>query len=219
MFHVEQEIDLPFLIQKCSTDIGVTLNSEQAQMFAVYLTHLRTWNQTFNLTGITSDEEIVIKHFVDSFAALNAVDIGLGSRLLDVGTGAGFPGVPLKIVRSDLRITLVEPVHKKTSFLRFVVGLLRLDDTEIFEGNLDQFMSDHHATGSYDYITTRALKPHLIMQIGAELLRPGGAAIFYSSQAMSGPGFLTPWQLLKDYSFDLPRGFGQRHVSIFSPSS
>lgn len=216
---MEQEIDLPFLIQKYSTDIGVTLDSEQIQMFVTYLKHLQTWNRTFNITGIISDEEIVVKHFVDSFAALNAVDIRSGSRLLDVGTGAGFPGVPLKIVRPDLRITLVEPVHKKTSFLRFLVGILRLEDTEIFEGNLDQFMSDRQATGLYDYITTRALKPLLIMQIGAGLLRPGGAAIFYSSQSMSGLGFLIPWQLMNDYSFDLPRGFGQRHVSIFSPSS
>ena len=188
-------------------------------MFVAYLKHLQAWNRTFNLTSITSDEEIVIKHFVDSFAALNAAKISSGSSLLDVGTGAGFPGIPLKIVRSDLRITLVEPVHKKTSFLRFLVGLLRLGDTEIFEGNFDQFMSDRHAAGLYDYITTRALKPHLIMQIGARLLRPGGAAIFYSSQSMRGIGFLKPWQLTNDYAFDLPREFGKRHVSIFSPSS
>ena len=187
-------------------------------MFVAYLKHLKIWNRTFNLTSITSDEEIVIKHFVDSFAALKAVKISGGSRLLDVGTGAGFPGVPLKIVRSDLRITLLEPVSKKTSFLRFLVGLLRLEDTEIFEGNLDRFMSNRHATELYDYITTRALKPHFLMQVGSKLLRPGGASIFYSSQSMSGIDFLKPWQLINDYSFDLPRGFGQRHVSIFSPS-
>lgn len=187
-------------------------------MFVAYLKHLQTWNRTFNLTSIASDDEIVIKHFVDSFAALNAVEISSGSRLLDVGTGAGFPGVPLKIVRSDLRVTLVEPVHKKTSFLRFLIGLLRLDDTEIFEGNFDQFISNRQATGSYDYITTRALKPHLIMQIGAKLLRPGGAAIFYSSQSMSEFCFLKTWNLMNDYAFDLPRGFGKRHVSICSPS-
>jgi 16S rRNA (guanine527-N7)-methyltransferase len=138
---VEHEIDLHRLIQTCSTDIGVSLNSEQVQQFVVYLEFLKTWNQTFNLTGITSDEEIVVKHFVDSFAVLNAVEIGSGTRLLDVGTGAGFPGVPLKIVRPDLRITLVEPVSKKTSFLRFLVGTLRLEATEIFEGTLDRFVS------------------------------------------------------------------------------
>jgi 16S rRNA (guanine527-N7)-methyltransferase len=216
---VEHEIDLHRLIQTCSTDIGVSLNSEQVQQFVVYLEFLKTWNQTFNLTGITSDEEIVVKHFVDSFAVLNAVEIGSGTRLLDVGTGAGFPGVPLKIVRPDLRITLVEPVSKKTSFLRFLVGTLRLEATEIFEGTLDRFVSQRKGVDSYDYITTRALKTNLILQIGPKLLRPGGAAIFYSSRSMSGLDFLTPWQLINDYSFDLPRRFGRRHICIFSPSS
>jgi 16S rRNA (guanine527-N7)-methyltransferase len=215
---VEQETNLHSFIEKCSADIGITLISAQVQMFVAYLKHLQTWNRTFNLTGITSNDEIVIKHFVDSFAALNAVEISSGSRLLDVGSGAGFPGVPLKIVRPDLRITLVEPLHKRTSFLRFVVGLLKLSDTEIFEGSFDQFMSSGQATGSYDYITTRALKPHLIMQAGATLLRHGGAAIFYSSQSMSGSCLRKSWNLMNDYSFDLPRGFGKRHVSICSPS-
>lgn len=219
MFHVEHEIDLQRLIQTCSTDIGVSLNSVQVQQFVAYLEYLKTWNQTFNLTGITSEEEIVIKHFVDSFAVLNAVEITSGSRLLDVGTGAGFPGVPLKIVRPDLQVTLVEPVSKKTSFLRFLVGTLQLEDTAIFEGTLDRFVSQHGGTDSYDYITTRALKTNLILQTGAKLLRPGGTAIFYSSRSMNGLDFLKPWQLITDYSFDLPRRFGRRHISIFSPSS
>lgn len=216
---MEHEIDLHRLIQTCSTGIGVSLHSEQVQQFVVYLEYLKTWNQTFNLTSITSDEEIVIKHFVDSFAVLNAVHITSGSRLLDIGTGAGFPGVPLKIARPDLRVTLVEPVSKKTSFLRFLVGNLRLEDTEIFEGTLDRFVSQRRDSDPYDYITTRALKPNLILQSGAKLLRPGGAAIFYSSQSIGGLAFLKPWQLINDYSFDLPRRFGRRHISIFSPSS
>ena len=216
---MEHEIDLHRLIQTCSTSIGVSLNNEQVQQFVAYLEYLKTWNRTFNLTAITSDEEIVIKHFVDSFAVLNAVYITSGSRLLDVGTGAGFPGVPLKIVRPDLRVTLVEPVSKKTSFLRFLVGNLRLEDTEIFEGTFDRFVSQRRDSDPYDYITTRALKSNLILQSGAKLLRPGGAAIFYSSQSIGGLAFLKPWQLINDYSFDLPRRFGRRHISIFSPSS
>ena len=216
---MEQEIDLQLLIQTCSAEIGISLNNEQVQMFVTYLEYLKTWNRTFNLTAITSDEEIVIKHFIDSFAVVNAVEIKSGSRLLDIGTGAGFPGVPLKIVRPDLLITLVEPVSKKTSFLRFLVGILRLQEMDIFEGNLDRFISQRRGTDSYDYITTRALKSDLIMQIGARLIRPSGAAIFYSSQSMRGLNFLKPWQLINDYSFELPRGFGRRHISIFSPLS
>jgi 16S rRNA (guanine527-N7)-methyltransferase len=213
---VEQEIALPSLIQECSADVGITLNRHQAQLFTEYLKHLQTWNRSLNLTTIISDEEIVVKHFVDSFAALNAVAISSGSRLLDIGSGAGFPGVPLKIVRPDLSITLVEPSQKKTSFLRFIVGLLRLENVDIFEGNLDRFLDTLSAVGSHDYITTRALKPSLIMNVGAKLLRPGGMAILYSSQLKNGLGSFEPWQVVNHYLFDLPRGFGKRCISICS---
>lgn len=216
---MEQESTLPSLIKKCSADIGVALNAEQIQIFVAYLKHLQNWNRSFNLTRITSDEDIVIKHFLDSFAALNAVEMSTTSSLLDIGTGAGFPGIPLKIVRPDLRLTLVEPVQKKTSFLRFIVGLLGLENTEIFDEPLERFILHHQTIGSYDYITTRALKPNLIMQIGAQLLRQGGVAIFYSSHPISGSDLPLPWHLMSNYSFDLPRGFGKRHISICSPSS
>jgi 16S rRNA (guanine527-N7)-methyltransferase len=213
---VEQEVSLPSLIQECSTNIGITLSSEQVRLFIEYLRHLQTWNRSINLTAIISDEEIVVKHFVDSFAALNAVAINPGSRLLDVGTGAGFPGVPLKIIRPDLSVTLVEPSQKKTSFLRFIVGLLHLENVDIFEGSLDRFLDTLSAVESYDYVTTRALKPSLIMMVGAKLLRPGGMAIFYSSQLRNGLGFFEPWQLVNRYLFDLPMGFGKRCISICS---
>ena len=91
----------------------------------VYLEQLQLWNQSFNLTSITLDDEIIIKHFVDSLAALKADEIMVGASLLDVGTGAGFPGIPLKIARLDLNITLVEPAKKKSAFLHFIVGLHR----------------------------------------------------------------------------------------------
>ncbi len=219
MFHVEQDAALLSFIQQCSKNIGITLSNEQSRLFIEYLKHLKAWNRSFNLTTITSDREIVIKHFVDSFAALNAVEVSSGSRLLDVGTGAGFPGVPLKIVRSDLNVTLVEPVLKKTSFLRFIVGILHLKNVSVFDGTLDQLLDNRHAIGSYDYITTRALNPEMIMEAGSKLLRPEGMAIFYSSQHVNGLTLLNPWRLNNAYSFDLPMGIGKRCISICSPSS
>jgi len=216
---VEQGVALPSLIQECSTNIGITLSTEQIRLFIEYIKNLQTWNRSINLTTIISDEEIVIKHFVDSFAALNAVSINSGSRLLDVGTGAGFPGIPLKIVRPDLSVTLVEPSPKKTSFLRFIIGVLHLENVDIFQGNLERFINTRSVVGSYDYVTTRALKPSLIMTIGTNLLRPGGVAIFYSSQPTNGIGLLDRWNVVNLHQFDLPRGFGKRCISVCSPPS
>ncbi len=213
---MEQDVALSSLIHECSTNIGITLSSEQVHLFIRYLRHLQIWNRSINLTTIISDEEIVVKHFVDSFAALNAVTINSGSRLLDVGTGAGFPGVPLKIARPDLSVTLVEPSQKKTSFLRFIVGLLRLENVDIFEGTIDRYLDTLTTVGSYDYVTTRALKPSLIMNVGANLLRPGGRAIFYSSQLINAICLHEPWQVVNRYLFDLPMEFGKRCISICS---
>ncbi len=213
---MEQESSLSVLLQESSAEIGVPLNNDHVQLFMVYLQQLQTWNRSFNLTRITVNEEIVIKHFVDSLAALKALDIEAGSQLLDVGTGAGFPGIPLKIVRSDLHITLLEPARKKSSFLHFVVGLLRLEKVDIFDDTLDRFIRAHKVEKSFDYITTRALNTELIFLEGTKVVRQGGKAIVYSSQSIENPQSFTDWQLMNEHLFDLPRKYGHRTISIFS---
>jgi 16S rRNA (guanine527-N7)-methyltransferase len=184
----------------------------------VYLKQLQLWNQSFNLTSITLDEEIIIKHFVDSLATLRADDIKVGARLLDVGTGAGFPGIPLKIARLDLNITLVEPARKKSSFLHFIVGLLQLENIDIFDGTLERFLNERQPHGSFDYLATRALKHDLILHDGIRLLRKGGKAILYSSQSVPRSDLSSNWLLVSEYSFQLQKGHGQRVISIVTPS-
>lgn len=183
----------------------------------VYLKHLKLWNQAFNLTAITLDEEIIIKHFIDSLAALRAMSIGIGSYLLDIGTGAGFPGIALKIARQDLGITLIEPAHKKSSFLHFIIGLLHLERINVFQGTIDRFMKDLPATHLYDYVTTRALSPAVIFQHGEKLLKKEGKAFFYSAKSMSQLNCSNNWTFVNEYTFELPKGYGRRTISTFSP--
>jgi 16S rRNA (guanine527-N7)-methyltransferase len=216
---VEQASSPSLLLQESSAEIGVQLDSEQVQLFMVYLKQLQLWNQSFNLTSITLDDEIIIKHFVDSLAALRADDMKVGARLLDVGTGAGFPGIPLKIARLDLHITLVEPSKKKSSFLHFIIGLLRLKNVDIFDGTLERFMNDCLPYGSFDYLTTRALKHDMILRDGTRLLRQDGKAILYSSQSISWSDLSSNWLVMSEFSFQLQKGYGQRVVSIMTPSS
>ena len=205
------------LLQTSSTEIGVPLSTGQVQQFMVYLKHLQLWNQSFNLTGITLHDEIVIKHFVDSLGALRADDIKVGAKLLDVGTGAGFPGIPLKIARMDLDITLVEPARKKLSFLHSITGLLRLESVNIFGGTLERFLDERLSHASFDYLTTRALKHDLILHEGARLLRPGGKVILYSSQPIHQSVFSSNWLLMSAYTFQLQKGYGQRVISVVTP--
>lgn len=216
---MEQASSPSLLLQESSAEVGVPLSIEQVQRFMLYLEHLQLWNQSFNLTSITLDDEIIIKHFVDSLAALKAEDVKVRAKLLDVGTGAGFPGIPLKIARLDLNITLVEPAKKKSSFLHFIVGLLRLENVDIFDGTLERFMSERLPYGSFDYLTTRALKQDLILRDGTRLLRQGGKAILYSSQPIPRSDLSANWLLRSEYLFQLHKGYGQRVISIVTPSA
>lgn len=219
MFHVEQRGALGHLLQESSKIIGVTIEPDQTRLFLVYLEQLKTWNQSFNLTAITKDEEIIVKHFIDSLAALQAVNIEPGSRVLDIGTGAGFPGIPLKIVRPDLCMTLIEPAHKKSAFLHFIVGLLRLKNVEVFQGTVELFRSTQRSAILYDYLTTRALNPSFIFQKAHNLLCECGKAIIYSAKPLDKNSFPEGWNFVSDYTFQLPHAHGSRTISVFSHCS
>ncbi|MEK6584736.1 MAG: 16S rRNA (guanine(527)-N(7))-methyltransferase RsmG [Nitrospirota bacterium] len=215
---MEQSSSPSLLLQESSAEIGVPLSTEQVQQFMVYLEQLQIWNQSINLTSITLNDEIIIKHFVDSLAALQADDVKVGARFLDVGTGAGFPGIPLKLARLDINMTLVEPVAKKVSFLRFIIGLLRLENIDIFDGTLERFLNERMPYGSFDYLATRALKHDLILKDGQKLLRQGGKAILFSSQPIPLSDLSLNWSLSREHTFQLQKGYGQRVISIVMPS-
>ncbi|HEX7094024.1 MAG TPA: 16S rRNA (guanine(527)-N(7))-methyltransferase RsmG, partial [Nitrospiraceae bacterium] len=117
-------------------ELGLTIGDSQLEQFMRYLSHLMKWNKTINLTAIIDPKEIIIKHFVDSLAALVATSFPQNGVVLDVGSGGGFPGIPLKIVRSDMRLVLMEPVQKKCSFLNSVIGHLKLQDVSTFDGTI-----------------------------------------------------------------------------------
>ena len=213
---MEQSSLLPSLLRLGTEKIGISLHDEQVEQFMAYLEQLQVWNRSFNLTGITSGKEIVIKHFIDSLCALPAIKMKVESALLDIGTGAGFPGLPLKIVRPDIDLSLVEPSPKKCSFLRFILGLLRLEKVTIFNGTLDQYMAVPTTPRLFDYITTRALKAEVILNDGFKLLHQDGKAILYSSQSIHTSTWRKNWTLTGEHMFRLPEEYGQRVVSIFS---
>ena len=136
---MEHETELCEFTISSIRELGLTIGNGQAEQFVRYLAHLIEWNKTINLTAIIDPKEIVIKHFVDSLAALVATSFPKNGVVLDVGSGGGFPGLPLKIVRSDMRLVLIEPVQKKCSFLNSVIGLLKLQDVSTFDGTIEQY--------------------------------------------------------------------------------
>jgi 16S rRNA (guanine527-N7)-methyltransferase len=170
---VEQERALRDFLVTAVDGLGISLTDQQARQFLVYLSQLLTWNRTTNLTSITDPHEVIVKHFVDSLTALNAVNFPFQGVVVDVGTGAGFPGIPLKLVRDDLRLILVEPSLKKCSFLRSIVGTLRLEAVSVFAGTLDEFALQEPRPLA-DVVLVRALRVDVIASPAALALKTNG---------------------------------------------
>jgi len=134
-------------------ELRLPCSKEQACAFMTYLSELKKWNRAYNLTALKTDDDIIVKHFLDSLLYLKALPPGT-LKLADVGTGAGFPGIPLKIVRSELKIALIESSGKKTAFLRHITRLLNLGGTNVIEKRLEQLGKEYEK--SFDVIVCRA---------------------------------------------------------------
>lgn len=119
-------MDIKNLLISKAKEIGVKVSPAQAEQFQIYLDLLLERNTVMNLTAITDPEEAVIKHFVDSLTLLKALEIKKNAKVIDVGTGAGFPGIPLKIMRPDIELTLLDSLNKRLVFLREVCGAIAL---------------------------------------------------------------------------------------------
>jgi 16S rRNA (guanine527-N7)-methyltransferase len=198
----------------CSAEeIGVTLDESHLDQLMHYLKQLLEWNNVINLTGITNEKEIIVKHFVDSLAALVSIRFPQNAVVLDIGTGAGFPGIPLKIVRSDLRLILIEPVQKKCSFLNFMIGLFKLEDSSVFEGTVEQYAKEA-SHNSADIAVIRALRFDEVEEPTARLLRTGGKMLLYRTESIRNQRLNSHVHFHSETSFVLPLKYGERVISV-----
>lgn len=123
-------INKDFLHKLCMEQ-GLKLNQKQLELFDIYAQTLVEWNEKINLTAITQPDDIVVKHFADSLLLLNAVTPPQGCKMIDVGTGAGFPSVPVKIAREDIKLTLLDSLNKRINFLTELSKALELETNAI----------------------------------------------------------------------------------------
>jgi 16S rRNA (guanine527-N7)-methyltransferase len=194
-------------------ELGLTISESHAEQFVRYLTHLIRWNKTINLTAIIDSKEIITKHFVDSLAALVSTNFRQDSIVLDVGSGGGFPGIPLKIVRSDIQLTLIEPVQKKCSFLNSVIGLLQLRDVSTFAGTIEQY-AKQTLNNSIDTVVLRALKFDDIQKCIAALLTEKGKVILYRTSVIENKEIGKEFHRLNETALLLPHGSGKRVITV-----
>lgn len=166
------------LLTRYCPRFGCSLAPEQIIAFQVYSDELVAWNKRTNLTAITESEAIEVKHFLDSLSCLQALPRGDGLRVLDVGSGAGFPGLPLKIARPDLRLSLLESVGKKVSFLQHIVQRLGLADVQILEGRAEDYGRQPEQREQYDVVLARAVAElRVLVELTLPFCRVGGVVI------------------------------------------
>jgi 16S rRNA (guanine527-N7)-methyltransferase len=166
--------------------VGVSLSPRQLASFERFEQELLEWNERFNLTAIRDPEGIRVKHFLDSLTCWLVMKDSPPTRLVDIGTGAGFPGIPLKIVHPSLQLTLVESVGKKAEFCRHAAQTLGLDRVEVLQARAEELGLDRKHRECYDWVVARAVANlNTLAEYLLPLARLGGAVL--AQKGETGP--------------------------------
>lgn len=157
-------------------DLGLDLNDEQIKNFYDFMNLLIEKNKVMNLTGITEPKEVILKHFIDSLTILKYID--RNSCVIDVGTGAGFPGLPLKFAENTLKMTLLDSLNKRINFLNEVIDCTSLEDIITIHGRAEDFGKNTKYREKYDIATSRAVAPtNILLEYMMPFVKVGGKCI------------------------------------------
>lgn len=202
--------------------IGILLEEKQVDRFYHYMNLLLEWNEKVNLTAITDPEEIILKHFIDSITIAKYIE--KGAKLIDVGTGAGFPGIPLKIIREDIDVTLLDSLNKRINFLKVAKEQLELTNIEAIHSRVEEFGRDKSKRESFDCATSRAVANlSTLAEYLIPLVKPNGICI-----SMKGPNIdeeikqsqksisLLGGKVEKIEKFQLPKSDMDRNIIIIN---
>jgi 16S rRNA (guanine527-N7)-methyltransferase len=163
-----------------AADLGLDLTPAQLSAFELYYHELVEWNARFNLTAITNYEEVQVKHFLDSLTAVLVYDFAGNPIVLDIGTGAGFPGIPLKIAFPGIKLTLMEATAKKVNFLGNVISKLGLNGVETVTGRSEELAHDSRYREGFDVVCARAVAAlPALAELALPFCKVGGIFIAY----------------------------------------
>lgn len=198
----------------------VNANKDQLDNLRKYYDILIEESNKYNLTSIKELEEVYIKHFYDSLLLSKTIDLSKDLTLLDIGSGAGFPGLVIKIMFPNLKITLVEPTLKRCNFLNLVISELGLKDIAVINARAEDYIKENRET--FDLVTARAVAPlNILLELSIPFLKVGGAFLaMKGSNASEELSKTKAHQILstkidKEYIFNLPNDLGKRTIIKF----
>ena len=209
------------LLQNYIKDYKITLTENQYEQFQKYFELLAEWNEKMNLTAITDESGVALKHFADSLSLLNFVDIPQNSSLADVGTGAGFPGVVLKIDRPDIKLTLIDSLNKRLVFLGEVCAQLGIE-AELIHSRAEDGARDEKLRESFDFAVSRAVaRMNVLSEYCLPYVKVGGAFCAMKG-AQANEEFKESLnaintlggKLENKYFFELPENGGERAIAV-----
>jgi len=199
---------------------GIYLDEKLFEAFDLYLKELLKWNQKISLTAIRSEKGIILKHFVDSLSVYPYLT--KPSSLLDIGSGAGFPGIPLKIVQLPLEVTLIDSVRKKVDFQRHIIRMLGLKGIEAIHGRVQDKEILKSMEGRFDIVISRAFSDlQTLLILSFPFLKKGGGVLAMKGRTGSEEIQLLSkteearYQMKKIVSFSLPQSSFKRSILLF----
>lgn len=209
------------LLQNYIKDYKITLTENQYEQFQKYFELLAEWNEKMNLTAITDESGVALKHFADSLSLLNFVDIPQNSSIADVGTGAGFPGVVLKIARPDIKLTLIDSLNKRLVFLGEVCAQLGIE-AELIHSRAEDGARDEKLRENFDFAVSRAVaRMNVLSEYCLPYVKVGGAFCAMKG-AQANEEFKESLnaintlggKLENKYFFELPENGGERAIAV-----
>ncbi|MBI5974964.1 16S rRNA (guanine(527)-N(7))-methyltransferase RsmG [Staphylococcus canis] len=199
---------------------GITLSDQQKQQFETYYEMLVTWNEKINLTSITEEHEVYLKHFYDSITPSFYQDFNQPLRLCDVGAGAGFPSIPLKIVFPEIQVTIVDSLNKRIQFLNQLANALELEGVNFVHERAENLGKNQDYRASFDIVTARAVaRLSVLSELCIPLVKKHGVFLALKSskgkeeleEARFGIGIFGG-RVSDIYTFELPEDAGERQI-------
>jgi len=220
MFHVEHEENtdkfLKFFVEGAKK-LGFSFQENILEKFHLYYKELCVWNRSVNLTGLQTEQEQAVLLFADSLAGSLLFAENTSLSLIDIGTGGGFPGIPLKLAFPSLRVTLMEPRANKTAFLHTVIGKLELTGISVLQKRLEACRSFRNEEDKWDIAISKAVSLEAILPHVKNILKKDGKLVVFRSSNIDNRDNLRGLTIDREITYELPYEFGTRVLSVLKP--